>query len=313
MKIILNIIRGALIGMAELVPGVSGGTIALVTGVYERVLYAANRFLDSIKTLIKGPADKRPEAITRLKRLDWMLLLPMLAGMFLCVVTMAGVMEGFVTDQPVLSRALFMGMVLVSIAVPLLMIDWNDARQKVAKGILAFVIAACATFFLTGLTSAPKEDPNLLFVFLAAAVAICALVLPGVSGSFFLLAVGLYSTTMAAVDSRDLGYLAVFAAGALTGLILFVRILEKLLASVRTMTLVVMAGLMFGSLRALWPWQDSDATLLAPEENIGTAAVMFALGAIAVAAMVFTERYFAHKVNAQSDATTPADSSNASA
>lgn len=297
MTIILNIIRGALIGMAELVPGISGGTIALVTGVYERVLYAANRFLEAIKTLAKGPAEKRSEAVTRIKKLDWKLLLPMLVGMFICVVTMAGVMESFVTEQPEISRALFMGMVLVSIAVPLLMIDWNDGRKKLVKGAVAFIIAACATFFLTGITSAPKEDPNMLFVFVAAAIAICALVLPGVSGSFFLLAVGLYSTTMAAVDTRDFGYLAVFALGALTGLILFVRILEKLLANVRTMTLIVMAGLMFGSLRALWPWQDSDATLLAPSNDVAMCALMFVVGAAAVAAMVFTERYFAAKAN----------------
>lgn len=297
MTIILNIIRGALIGMAELVPGISGGTIALVTGVYERVLYAANRFLDSVKTLVKGPSEKRSEAVTRIKKLDWMLLLPMLAGMFLCVVTMAGVMEGFVSDQPEISRALFMGMVLVSIAVPLLMIDWNDGRKKIGKGIVAFILSACVTFFLTGITSAPKEDPNMLFVFVAAAIAICALVLPGVSGSFFLLAVGLYSATMSAVDTRDFGYLAVFALGALTGLILFVRLLEKLLANVRTMTLIVMAGLMLGSLRALWPWQDADANLLAPNAQVGTCVLMFVIGAAVVAAMVFTERYFAAKAN----------------
>ncbi|MBC2680848.1 DUF368 domain-containing protein [Corynebacterium sp. 4HC-13] len=295
MTIILNIVRGALIGMAELVPGVSGGTIALVTGVYERVLYAANRFLDSLKLLVKGPSEKRSEAVDRVRSLDWLLLGPLLAGMFLCVVTMAGVMESFVSNQPEVSRALFMGMVLVSISVPLLMIDWTDGRKKIAKGTTAFVLAACATFFLTGLTSAPKEDPNMVMVFCTAAIAICALVLPGVSGSFFLLSVGLYSATMSAVDNRDIGYLAVFALGAATGLILFVRILEKLLIHTRTMTLLVMAGLMFGSLRALWPWQDNDATLLPPSNHVGLCVVMFCAGAALVTAMVLAERHFATK------------------
>ena len=291
MNIIANVLRGALIGMAELVPGISGGTIALVTGVYERVLHAANQFLDALKLTVKD----RSAGIQRFKAVDWKLLLPMAVGMVLVVVTMAGTMESFVTNHEVLSRALFFGMVLVSLMVPIQMIDRADARRRLPLLIILFLIGAAATFFLTGVTSAPQDNPNMIVVFFAAAVAICALVLPGISGSFFLLAVGLYSATMGAVHDRDLGYIAIFALGALTGIILFVRILGKLLTDHRTVTLVIMAGLMFGSLRALWPWQDSDANLLAPGDQLGAAIGLFVVGAAAVAAMVFTENRFSSR------------------
>lgn len=279
-------VRGGLIGLAELVPGVSGGTIALVTGVYERVLHQANLFLDATKKLPKD----RKTAFAQYKALDWMLLLPMVVGMGAVVLSLAGVMESFVTDKPVHSRALFFGMVLLSLSVPIGMTDKEDARRRLPMAILGLVVAAVATFFLTGVTSAPQSDPNLLWVFVAAAIAVCALVLPGVSGSFFLLAVGLYSATMAAVDDRNLVYLGVFFLGALTGIVCFVRLLEYLLHNHRTITLFVMTGLMLGSLRALWPWQDGDANLQAPGEDLGAALGLFVLGAAIVGAMLVAEK-----------------------
>ena len=288
LTIILNAIRGGLIGLAELVPGVSGGTIALVTGVYERVIYNANVFLDGVKTLPKG----RAKAGQRFRDVDWWLLIPMLIGMGLIVVLMAGPMKDFVTNQPVAARALFLGMVMVSIAVPLLMIDWKSSSASWAKVLPVMGIFAVLTFWATGFTSSTQREPHLIIVFLAAAVAICALVLPGVSGSFFLLAVGLYEATLGAVDERNFIYLGVFALGALTGIVLFVRLLEKMLNEHRTVTLAAMAGLLLGSLRALWPWQDDAAGLLAPGENVGGAIILFVLGAAIVAAMVVAERRF---------------------
>lgn len=286
MNIVLNMIRGGLIGMAELVPGISGGTIALVTGVYERTLHDANRFLDAVK---RFPND-RPESTRLFKSVDWALLIPMAIGMALVVTTLAGPMEAFVSDQPIQSRALFMGMVIASLIVPWQMIDKIDLHKKRPVAIPAFLLSTAATFFLTSLTSTPQENPNLFWVFVAAAIAVCALVLPGVSGSFFLLAVGLYNATMGAIHDRDLLYIAVFALGALTGLVLFVRTLEKLLTTARTMTLVVMLGLLLGSLRALWPWQGDNAELLAPGDHLGLGLGLIALGFCIVLGMIFAER-----------------------
>ena len=295
MKIIANALRGALIGLAELVPGVSGGTIALVTGIYEHILEEANRFLDAIKNLFK---DRHAAKLT-FKRVDWLLLIPLAVGMLTAVVTMAGVMESFVTDQPIISRALFFGMVIISIAVPLQMTHKDQVRDKIWFYLPLFLLGALATFFLTGVTSAPQDNPNYLVVFLAAAVAVCALVLPGVSGSFFLLAVGLYSATMGAIHDRNVAYIGVFALGAITGIVLFVRLLEKLLNDHRNITLVIMAGLMLGSLRALWPWQDGQANLLAPGEQLPAAIGLAIVGAVGVSALIFADRVFSKKTASQ--------------
>src|SRR5699024_9109162 len=124
----------------------------LVTGVYERVLYNANVFLDGVKTLPKD----RAKAGQRFRAVDWWLLIPMVIGMGLIVVLMAGSMKDFVTNQPVAARALFLGMVAVSIAVPLLMIDWKSASASWAKVLAAVGIFAVLTFWATGLTRAQQ-------------------------------------------------------------------------------------------------------------------------------------------------------------
>jgi putative membrane protein len=124
-------------------------------------------------------------------------------------------------------------------------------------------------------------------VFLAAAVAVCALVLPGVSGSFLLLAIGFYAPTITAVNDLDLGYLSVFVLGAIVGLALFSSALRWLLVNLRSITLVVMTGLMLGSLRALWPWQDNVGQLGSPVSL--TPLVFFAVGAMIVALFLWVQ------------------------
>ena len=126
-------------------------------------------------------------------------------------------------------------------------------------------------------------------IVLAAAVAICALVLPGVSGSFLLLSVGMYETTINAVNNRNFGYIALFGLGAALGLASFVTLLRWLLANRARSTLVIITGLMVGSLRALWPWQSADRDLLAPAADISMVLLLFAAGILAVAGLVSIE------------------------
>ena len=232
----LDLLRGFLIGMAELVPGVSGGTVALVTGVYDELIDSASHVIGAAR---QGVAGRRAALRTELARTDWWLVLPVLVGMAAAVLTVAGVMESFVSDHPEHARGLFFGLVLVSILVPIRMLPeasrprWVDALLVVAVAVAAFVVVGLAG---SGATS----DPPLVLVALAASVAICALVLPGVSGSFFLLTVGLYTTTLDAVDSRDLVYVGVFAVGAIGGLVVFVPVLRHLLHAHRRTTLLVL-------------------------------------------------------------------------
>ncbi|APT90877.1 membrane protein [Corynebacterium sphenisci DSM 44792] len=285
---VANIARGALIGIAESIPGVSGGTLALITGIYERLISSATAITRLPRAIARG------EAAAALRRIDWWLLLPVGLGMVAMVFSVAGTMESFVTDHPTASRALFSGMIAASIAIPLQEIRPGELDRPGlrARAAVVFALFALGLFALTSMPKAAAHEPGLVAVFAAAAVAVCALVLPGVSGSFFLLVVGLYAPTMGAVADRDLGYLAVFALGALTGIVAFVRFLEWMLARHHGLTLAAMAGLLLGSLRALWPWQAVDGAMRAPGADWPAALALFALGAAVVAVVAWAQRRF---------------------
>lgn len=294
-----NAVRGALIGMAELVPGVSGGTVALVTGVYPRLLDSGAHLVDGLRSAVLG-SDRRARTSAAFRHVDWWLLLPLAVGMLAMVFTMAGVMKGFVEGSPEIARGLFLGMVAASIAVPLGMARATPGGRTWALGLI-FLAGVAFAFGLSGLPSGTISEPSYLLVFVAAAVAICALVLPGVSGSYLLLAMGLYAPTLGAVEDRDLGYLGVFALGALVGIALFVKVLDRLLEDFRKPTLVAMAGLMLGSLRALWPWQSEEADMLAPGSDWPAVLAAAAAGVVVVAIVLAVERMFADETAGTSE------------
>jgi putative membrane protein len=301
----LHAVRGFLIGMAELVPGVSGGTVALVTGVYDRLIDSASHVLGAGRRLLRGP-DRRRGAAAEVRRTDWLLVGPVLLGMAIAVVTMAGVLEGFVTGSPELARGLFFGLVAASVLVPIRMLPEREEGSR-GRDVALVLVALVAAFVLTSLAGGFEvTDPPYVLVALAAAVAVCALVVPGVSGSFFLLAVGLYTPTLTAVHDRDLVYIAVFTVGAVVGLATFVQVLHYLLHTRRRGTLLVMVGLMVGSLRALWPWQGEAADV--DGEAVGTGALslpydpwlgpvlLMVLGVVIVLGLYALEQYLpAHK------------------
>ena len=273
LHIVANVIRGGLIGMAELVPGISGGTVALVVGIYERALNTGNQLL------------RREFA-----KVDWFFLIAVGVGMVTAVFSLSTVLHNFVENSPEYARALFLGMVAVSIWVPLAMMDPRDLRRRVGMVIPLFLVAAVVGFLGTSFVSAPREDPALPIVFVAAAVAVCALVLPGISGSYMLLAVGLYTPIMGSLSNREWPVIFTFAAGALVGIALFVKVLTWALEKHRTVTLTIMAGLMLGSLRSLWPWQTADADLLAPGDNVLPVIGLIVLGGAVVATFIIADR-----------------------
>ncbi|TQK20518.1 putative membrane protein [Microbacterium sp. SLBN-154] len=294
---LLNVVRGALIGLAELIPGISGGTVALITGVYERLITSASHVITAARVAVSGP-DRRRNAARELRQVDVALILPVLLGMVAMVLTLAGIVESMVSANPELSRGLFFGLVAASIVVPLQQIP-RLRRSTTARigGVTVFFASAILAFALVGLAGgAVAVDPSLVIVFFAAAIAVCALVVPGVSGSFFLLAIGLYSPTLLAVDERNLAYLAVFAAGALLGLVTIVQAMRRLLERHRRLTLLAMSGLMLGSLRALWPWQElapgethGVGSPVAPYDPVAGPIVLALLGAAAVFVLLLVE------------------------
>lgn len=278
LAVIFNLVRGALIGMAELVPGISGGTVALVVGIYERALNTGNQLI------------RREFA-----KVDWWFLIAVGVGMVAAVFSMSTVLVNFVEGYPELSRGLFLGMVAVSILVPVGMMDPRDLRRRLPVAVPLFLVGAVLSFVVTGFTSAPQEDPSLVIIFFAAAVAVCALAMPGLSGSFLLLAFGLYTPVMGALSDREWDVIIVFILGALLGLVLFIRALTWILEHHRTLTLSLMSGLMLGSLRALWPWQTEDADLLAPSGQVWPVIGMIVLGAVIVAVFVIADRVAASR------------------
>ena len=297
MLLLVNLIRGALIGVAEVIPGVSGGTVALIVGLYRRLIDAIADVVLAGRRLVTGP---RSEVGPLIRGLPWAMLIPVAIGMVTAVILGARIIEPLLDTHPEQMRALFFGLVAAGIVVPLGILlrtppggfTWRDGLLVV----VAFAIAA----LLTGLPPGDVTDPPLIAVFFAAAAAICALVIPGVSGSFLLLSLGLYESTIAAVNDRDLAYLATFALGAIFGLAAFVSFLRWLLDHHARITMAIIVGLMLGSLRALWPWQDEDRNLLAPTSDI-LSVVLLALAGVAIVALLLWVESRLHLTEAEAE------------
>lgn len=260
---ILHACRGGLIGLVELVPGVSGGTVALVLGVFDRLIASANHFISGAVHLLFRR--DRAGAARKLAPVEWNLILPLVLGMFLALVVLSRPLHAFVENYEVIASALFFGMVSASLVVPISMARAAGPTTPAGRftGPLLVLLTAAAAFMLLGIPALQIEEPSWWILILSGAIAVCALALPGLSGSFLLLTFGMYEPTLAAVSNRDLGYLALFATGAVLGLASFVRLLGYLLRVRRRAVLLVATGLILGSLRALWPWQENSA-LLAP-------------------------------------------------
>ncbi len=285
-RMLLDAGRGALIGTVEIIPGVSGGTVALIIGVYETLIESAGHLARGVA---RGVADGvRGRGMTRaraeLAAVRWSVVLPVGVGMITAVLVASAVLAPIIEAEPVASRALFAGLILASLVVPIRMVGsrWRMREYAVA------VVGAVAGFALTSLPQVDPLDPPLPVVALAAAFAVCALVLPGVSRSFLLLAVGMYAPTLAAVNERDFLYLGVFVLGAMIGLGMFVSVLQWLLIHRRRIMLATMTGLMIGSLRALWPWQEGGA-VQAPGPDALPALLLVVLGAAAVGGVLLIE------------------------
>ncbi|MCF7552453.1 DUF368 domain-containing protein [Pseudonocardia sp. WMMC193] len=277
-----NVARGMAIGAVEVVPGVSGGTIALVVGVYEKLIAAAGHLVSALRGLpegLRGQGFARTRAA--LAEVDWRLVLAVGVGMVAAVLVAAQLLPPIIDGHPVGTRALFFGMVAATLTVPFLALG---GRLRPVEWVL-FGGITVLTAVLTGLPPADLSDPPLWIVVPAAAAAVCALVLPGLSGSFLLLALGLYEPTLRAVADRDVAYLGAFLLGALLGLGAFVKLLQHLLEHHRRLVMAAMAGFLLGALRALWPWQTEDRGLLVPDAAWGAMVPVALAGAVVVAAL----------------------------
>ena len=288
---LLNFIRGSLIGVAELIPGISGGTIALITGVYKRIIDSAAEAVRGIVLLFGFSKANFAKSTTHFKAISWSLLIPMLVGMVTAIFVGAGIVEPLLEQYPTMTKAVFAGLIAASLFVPITLsgMGWKLIHY------LVLLASALAAFGFTSIPRAADTDPSFIVIVVSAAFAVCALVLPGISGSYLLLALGIYAPTVAAVNDRDFGYLGTFVLGAILGLASFVSLLQWLLANKIKMTMVVMTGLMIGSLRALWPWQSETGAVLMPESSFGLELLMFGVGSAIVFGLIVIERRMGHK------------------
>ncbi|MCT2008441.1 DUF368 domain-containing protein [Micrococcus lylae] len=269
-----HVLRGAAIGAAEVLPGISGGTVMMIVGIYEHLIRSAGHFVGGIKGLVTDKAS----AYEDLRQVRWDIVIPVVLGMFPALLLGAKFIAPAVEDYPIQTFGVFFGMSVAAVLIPIMAVGtaWN------VRTVLVAVVAGIAAFLFFGLPI-QQLAANPFVVFFAAAIAICALALPGLSGSFLLLSFGLYEPTLNAVNNRDWGYLAIFAAGAILGLGLFVRALQRLLENHRGVTLAVVTGLMVGALRALWPWQlEDERVLLAPTEAVPQTVGLMVAGAAVV-------------------------------
>jgi len=286
-RMIADVVRGAMIGAAEVVPGVSGGTIALIVGVYGHLIDGAGHLARGVALLVADGLRGRglARATAHFRSVRWGIVLPIGVGMLAAILIGAKLLAPLLEEHPVGTRAVFAGLIAASLVVPIRMVGGHWRMREIALALGA----AAITFALTGLPPAGEVEPSLFVVAIAAAFAVCALVLPGVSGSFLLLTVGMYAPTLAAVNDRNLGYLGAFVVGAILGLGVFVSGLQWLLANHHRVTLVIMTGLMLGSLRALWPWQGSSNDVLAPSGDVVLVVALFLGGAALVTALIIIE------------------------
>ena len=275
---LLNVLRGFLMGSADVVPGVSGGTIALVLGIYERLVHAIRTAAGALAAAV---SIRFGEARERLRRVDWGLLIPLLVGIGLAIISLAALIEHFLDEEPINTAAVFFGLVAGSIVVAATLVKrWTGLHVAVGAAVAALA------FGLLGLRSDEITDPGLLLFLGAGAVAIIAMILPGISGSFILLMLGMYEAVLAAVNDRDAATVAVFLAGAVVGLALFSTLLDRMLRDHHDIVMAALIGLMTGSLRVLWPWPDGTdtANLAAPTDPL--VPILLALAGLAVVAVI---------------------------
>ncbi len=236
--------KGMAMGAADVVPGVSGGTIAFITGIYDELI-------DSIKAFDLQAAQLLLQADWRRlwQHVNGSFLLTLLAGIVTSVLSLARVITYALEHQPVLIAAFFFGLILASALFILRQVErWNPGRALL---LLAGISLATAISVLR-----PNELPlEWYWVFLSGVLAICAMILPGISGSFILLMLGMYGPVLGAIKSLQLPVLLVFAAGCGVGLLLFVRLLSWCLHHYRHALLSFLTGVLFGSLAIIWPWK----------------------------------------------------------
>lgn len=275
-------LKGMAMGAADVVPGVSGGTIAFIAGIYDELINSIKSInMHSLKLLFTG------KIAAFWKAVNGNFLFALLLGIAISVFSLAKLITYLLLNEPVLVWSFFFGLVLAS--------TWfvtKDIKGWNWKTVAGFVGGAVIAYYITVATPA-ETSTNLMFIFLCGAIAICAMILPGISGSFILVLLGKYFYVMEAVKTLDLVVLGVFAFGAALGITSLSRVLSYALKNFRNITLSVLSGFMLGSLNKVWPWKEVEKLVsdghevmiehnIAPNTEVAEAVVLMLIGFILV-------------------------------
>ena len=249
----IQLLHGFCMGVADIIPGVSGGTIALMFGIYDRLIRQISNISAALTSLIRRDLDR---CIRQIRQVEWGFLCSLLLGILLALALLVGSLRNLIHDYPVAISSLFFGVVAASAVI---------ARREISRWRLSlyilFIASSATTFALLGIRSGSIREPGTYMIFIAGAIAICAMVLPGVSGSFILLMLGLYDHAIGALEQFELSVLSLYLSGAVVGVLAFSRALNVLLSKHRDLVVALLLGLMIGSLRVLWPWPSDNGGL----------------------------------------------------
>ena len=235
-------------GAADVVPGVSGGTIAFISGIYEELIGTLNNINFLLLKHLKTQGLK-----STWKKANGPFLLALLLGVFVSIVSLAKGVEWVLEHHPILLWSFFFGLILSSI---IYVGKQIKTTAKDFKIFIAMAIGAAIAYLITTINPSVASDTN-LFLFFAGALAICAMILPGISGAFILVIIGAYAPVLEAINSRNLKTILIFGAGAVVGLLSFSKLLKWLFEKYHRMTLAVITGFMIGSLNKIWPWKTA--------------------------------------------------------
>lgn len=243
-KYALTYSKGIAMGAADIVPGVSGGSIALIAGIYQELLNSINSFtVDNLKLL------PRLEFKAFYIAVNGSFLLSLLLGIMTSIFSLSTVITYLMNDHPIPLWSFFTGLILVSAFLIL-----KEIKRWSLGVVVAVLIGTAFAWWVTNLP--PTTTPNAIwFTFVSGAIAICAMILPGISGSFILLILGQYEPILQAVNDRNFLKLFVFAAGCAVGILSFSRVVSWLLKKYHAVTIGLLSGFMLGSVNELWPWK----------------------------------------------------------
>ncbi|MFV0248528.1 MAG: DUF368 domain-containing protein [Tenacibaculum sp.] len=252
-------LKGMAMGAADVVPGVSGGTIALISGIYQELLKTLSSINTGLLQVLLKEGVKKAWI-----QLNGNFLISLFLGILISILSLAKIIAWLLKEQPILLWSFFFGLVSASIIYLVKQVSrWNFIV------VILFAIGTILAYYLTVLSPLETKKPSDLFLFLAGALAICAMILPGISGSFILLLLGVYKPVLEAINNKNLYIIALVGAGAFAGLLIFSRALKWLFVNYKNYTLAVLAGFILGSLNKIWPWKkallhrvNSEGTLM---------------------------------------------------